>query len=402
MDPNTVLVIDEAAMVGSRQVAQLVDDAARDEAKLVLVGDPHQLHAIDGGAAFRALGDHLGSVKMTENVRQADGWERRALTDLREARTAEAVSAYVAHDAVKTGKDFEVNFDILVAYRIAVEHGRDAIMLTHRRADVETLNRHAHRQAADSGRLEGPSITLGEHRLHSDGSVAMSKEFRAGERAVCLENDRDLGLTNGMRVQLLGVDPEMHTVTLRTPDNRDVTLDVRHYDAIDYGYAMTVHKAQGLSVDVSLVLARGDEGREWTYTAMSRGREENIYYTPSSPRVPDEHGRRFHEERPDELAERLERSWERSGAADSTLDYERLDEAAERMRELRERDLRDRELGHLLGFRHPEPGPMRSPTHALLVDHDDLDPGYDYDRGYDLAHDLTEEPSPGVGGPAPL
>ena len=53
MDPDTVLVIDEAAMVGSRQVAQLVDDAARDEAKLVLVGDPHQLHAIDGGAAFR-------------------------------------------------------------------------------------------------------------------------------------------------------------------------------------------------------------------------------------------------------------------------------------------------------------------------------------------------------------
>jgi len=47
---------------------------------------------------------------------------------------------------------------------------------------------------------------------------------------VCLENDRDLGLTNGMRVQLLGVDPEMHIVTLRTPDNREVTVDVRHYE----------------------------------------------------------------------------------------------------------------------------------------------------------------------------
>jgi len=110
-------------MVGSRQVAQLVDYAARDAAKLVLVGDPHQLHAIDGGAAFRALGDHLGSVKMAENVRQVDEWERRALTDLREGRIAEAVSAYIGHDAVKTGKDFEVRFDILVDYGIAVEQG---------------------------------------------------------------------------------------------------------------------------------------------------------------------------------------------------------------------------------------------------------------------------------------
>ncbi len=399
---NTVLIIDEAAIVGSRQVAQLVDYAARDAAKLVLVGDPHQLHAIDGGAAFRALGDHLGSVKMAENVRQVDEWERRALTDLREGRIAEAVSAYIGHDAVKTGKDFEVNFDILVDYRIAVEQGRDAVMLTHRRADVDTLNRHAHRQAGDSHRLEGPDITVGELHIRSDGSVAMPKEFRAGERVVCLENDRDLGLTNGMRVQLLCVDPEMHIVTLRTPDNREVTVDVRHYDALDYGYAMTVHKAQGLSVDVSLVLARGDEGREWTYTAMSRGREENLYYTPDGPPVRDEHGRHLHEERPDELAERLERSWERSGASDSTLDYERVDEAADRTRKAWERDLRDRELGHLLRPRHPESGPTRSPAHALPVDHDDHDPGYDRDRGYDVGHDLSEELSPGIGGPSPF
>ena len=126
----------------------------------------------------------------------------------------------------------------------------------------------------------------------------------------------------------------MHSVTLRTPDNREVTVDVRQYDAIDHGYAMTVHKAQGLSVDVSLVLARGNEGREWTYTAMSRGREDNVYYTPSAPPLRDEHGTHLHEERADELAERLEQSWSRSEAADSTLDYERVEERLERRREL--------------------------------------------------------------------
>jgi len=388
---NTVLVIDEAAMVGSRQVAELVDYAARDGAKLVLVGDPHQLHAIDGGAAFRALGDHLGSVHLTENVRQADAWERQALTDLREGRTAEAVSAYIAHDAVvtRTPSEGDVRYKMLSDYQDAVERGRDTIMLTHRRADVDTLNRSAHRQAAEGGRLEGPAIKVGDMRARSDGSVIMPKEFRAGDRVVCLENDRELGLTNGMRVQLLSVDPDMHTVTMRTPDNRAVTVDVRHYDAIDYGYAMTVHKAQGLSVDVTLVLARGDEGREWTYTAMSRGREENLYYTPSGPPMPDEHGRHLHEERPEELAERLERAWDRSEARDSTLDYEHIEEMVEKARELRER-----ELNEMLGMPRPGLEPAMAPEHASIEE--------DYDYSVGLSADLSADLTPGVGGLSPF
>jgi conjugative relaxase-like TrwC/TraI family protein len=375
---DTVLVIDEAAMVGSRQVARLVDYAARDGAKLVLVGDPHQLHAIDGGAAFRALGDQLGSVRMTENVRQSDEWERRALADLREGRIAEAVSAYIAHDAVVTGKrlEAEVLGQLIHDYRTAVEQGRDTIMLTHRRADVDTLNRMAHAQAAARGQLEGPALTVGSLAMRRDGSVELSKEFRAGDIALCLENDHERGLTNGMRVQVIAVDPALHSVTLRTPDSREVTVDVRHYDAIDHGYAMTVHKAQGLSVDVSLVLARGDEGREWTYTAMSRGREDNICYTPAAPPLRDEHGAHLHEERADELADRLEHSWSRSEAADSTLDYERIEERLERRRQLHEASVM----------------PWADPSHAIAPDV----PLF-ADR-FDFAEDLA----PDDGGPSPF
>lgn len=331
---NTVIVIDEAAMVGSRQVAQLIECAARDQTKLVLVGDPHQLHAIDGGAAFRALGDRLGTVVMSENVRQVDEWQRHALTNLREGRVAEAVNTYVAHEAIRTGnKPFDVQVELLADYRQAVEQGRDVIMLTHRRDDVAMLNRRAHQQAEDRGQLEGPAISVGEHRLSDDGRLLeRPRELRAGDRVLCLENDRTLGLTNGMRVQVINVDPKLHTVTLRTPDNREVSVDVRHYDALDHGYAMTVHKAQGLSVDVGLVLASGDEGREWTYTAMSRGREANHYYIPSEQAGPDEHGRKPHEETTEELAERLTRSWSRSEGADSTLDYEGIEEKQPRVR----------------------------------------------------------------------
>jgi conjugative relaxase-like TrwC/TraI family protein len=399
MEPNTVLVIDEAAMVGSRQVAQLVDHAARDEAKLVLVGDPRQLHAIDGGAAFRALGDQLGSVRLSENVRQADEWERRALVDLREGRTAEAVAAYLAHDAVTTSKhgEYDLQWQVLRDYRSAVEQGRDAIMLTHRRKDVDALNRRSHAYAAEHGQLEGPAITVGSLHARGDGSFAEPKEFRAGDRAVCLENDHQRGLTNGLRVQVIGVDPEVHAVTLRTPDDRHVTVDVRHYDAIDHGYAMTVHKAQGLSVDVSLVLARGNEGREWTYTAMSRGREANLYYTGSASPLPDERGTHLHEERPDELAERLERQWGRSEARDSTLDYERFDEAVERHSVQRKRELSE-VLGMLDG-RTPRLVPAKS------IDDDPFDHDYTIDCDHAIDHDpfhYAEDLSADIGGPSPF
>jgi hypothetical protein len=87
-----------------------------------------------------------------------------------------------------------------------------------------------------------------------------------------------------------------------------------------------VHKAQGLTADVCLVLARGDEGREWTYTAMSRGREQNRYYTVALP-VLGSRGQVKRQEKPKELAERLTQSWSRTDGADSTLDYERREDA---------------------------------------------------------------------------
>ena len=318
---KTVIIVDEAAMVGSRQVAQLVEYAERDQAKLVLVGDRHQLHPIDGGAAFRALGDRLGTLSLRQNVRQAGAWEREALYELRQGSVERAVNAYLEHQAVQTAsmREAEVRERLLADYRAAVERGRDAIMLAHRRADVAELNRRAHEQAAELGRLSGPSLRVG------DGISGPQREFRAGDRVLFLENDHDLGITNGQRGTVIDVSPEMRMIAVRTHDDQAVRIDVQQYESIDHGYAMTAHKAQGHTADVCLVLAHGDEGREWTYTAMSRGREQNRYYTPAMP-ILNTHGQVKRQENPTELAARLTQSWSRSDGADSTLDYERHEE----------------------------------------------------------------------------
>src|SRR2546426_2378405 len=103
--PGSVLVVDEAGMVGSRTVAELVELTARDDAKLVLIGDPAQLQPIHAGAGLRALGEALGRVRLTENIRQAEAWERQALTVLRQGESAAVVRWYLEHERVRVARN---------------------------------------------------------------------------------------------------------------------------------------------------------------------------------------------------------------------------------------------------------------------------------------------------------
>jgi ATP-dependent exoDNAse (exonuclease V) alpha subunit len=100
LDNRTVLVVDEAGMVGSRKLARLLEHAHLAQAKVVLVGDDRQLAAIDAGGGFRALRLRLGASELTENRRQQQAWEREALDLVRSGLVEEAVAAYQAHDRV--------------------------------------------------------------------------------------------------------------------------------------------------------------------------------------------------------------------------------------------------------------------------------------------------------------
>jgi hypothetical protein len=100
LDSRTVLVVDEAGMVGSRKLTRLLEHADQAQAKVVLVGDDRQLAAIDAGGGFRALRLRLGASDLVENRRQHQAWEREALDLIRSGLVDEAVAAYQAHDRV--------------------------------------------------------------------------------------------------------------------------------------------------------------------------------------------------------------------------------------------------------------------------------------------------------------
>jgi ATP-dependent exoDNAse (exonuclease V) alpha subunit len=146
LNARTVLVVDEAGMLGSRKLTRLLKHAERAQTKVVLVGDDRQLAAIDAGGGFRALRLRLGASELTENRRQQQAWEREALELVRSGLVEEAVAAYQAHDRVvaadsKPAATLALLQDWWAAWQEAErDPAQEVVVLATRRTEVDRLN----------------------------------------------------------------------------------------------------------------------------------------------------------------------------------------------------------------------------------------------------------------------
>ncbi|WP_288806432.1 Ti-type conjugative transfer relaxase TraA [uncultured Novosphingobium sp.] len=260
-----VLVIDEAGMVGTRQLERVLSHAAEAGAKVVLVGDPQQLQSIEAGAAFRSIHERHGGAEIGEVRRQREDWQRDATRDLATGRTGTAIHAYDAHDMVHEAQTREQARDDLIDRwdrdrQTAPDSSR--IILTHTNAEVRELNEAARdrmREAGDLGEDMRVTVDRGE------------RNFAAGDRVMFLQNERGLGVKNGT----LGTVEEVsqQSMSVRTDDGRGISFDLKDYDRIDHGYAATIHKAQGMTVDRTHVLATPGMDAHGSYVALSRHRD---------------------------------------------------------------------------------------------------------------------------------
>ncbi len=263
---RVLLVLDEAGMVGTRQLAAVVERVRAADGKLVLVGDHRQLPEIDAGGAFRGLVQRGAAIELTENRRQRHAWERTALEHLRDGRAVQAVALYRRHGRLVVEAEPDQARRQLVSHALA----DDGLMIAARRVDVAELNRLARERLKDMGLLRGPEIDL------PGGS------FAVGDRVVVRRNDRGSGLNNGDRGIVTAIERdllELECSGRRVRLGSDFLLArTAHGDpTLMHGYAVTVHVAQGITVDRAHVLGQGLT-RESGYTAMSRGREANHLY----------------------------------------------------------------------------------------------------------------------------
>ena len=352
LGPRDVLVVDEAGMIGTRQMERVLSHARDAGAKVVLVGDPEQLQAIEAGAAFRSIAERHGAAEITEVRRQREDWQKEATRALATGRTGEALDAYAAHGMVHAAETREAARAELVDgwdRQRRAEPDRSRIILTHTNAEVRELNGEARGRLRANGEL-GEDVAFAADRG--------ARDFAAGDRLMFLRNERSLGVKNGTLGTIERVSPE--GMTVRLDGGREVTFDAKDYAAVDHGYAATFHKSQGVTVDRAHVLATPGMDRHSGYVGLSRHRD----------------GVELHYGRDDfadqgKLARVLSRDRGKDMAGDYAPDRGEQDHArafADR-REIRFPELarqvvekvRDKARGMFAGFK-PKPAPEKAPA----------------------------------------
>jgi len=286
LTPKDILIIDEAGMVGTRQVARVLEIAEKAKAKVILVGDPEQLQAIEAGAAFRGITAESGVVELTESHRQTADWQKEATSQLGAGATKEALSAYEREGSiVQTITRDRARSELIDEWSLDAQQKPDQtrLILACTRDDVGKLN-----ELARSVRRKRYELGYSE-QIETERGM---REFAMNDRLFFLRSDRSLNVKNGTLGTITGIKDGVLQARL---DNtrQQITVDTRLYRDLDHGYAATVHKAQGTTVDRTYILATSHLDRHATYVALTRHREgTSMFYAAEDfgrAGVPDGH-----------------------------------------------------------------------------------------------------------------
>lgn len=267
---KSVVVLDEAGMVGTRQLHSLLQHIHKAGAKAVLVGDPQQLQPIEAGGLFRRISQETGYASLEDIRRQESLEDRKMIKKLIGGEALEVIERLSAAGQLRVEKDERVAVEMVKDWleNRDLQKPGESLMLAGTKSDVRKLNAIA-REALKA-----------ESRLHSEITVATEhgeREFSVGDRIIFQRNSRALDVRNGMlgTLESWKIDPRSGNVELAVRmDTGDVVrFDPTGYGHIDHGYAMSVHKSQGVTCDnVSVMMSETMSDREWSYVAMSRHR----------------------------------------------------------------------------------------------------------------------------------
>jgi len=282
-DRHTILVVDEAGMQSTKQLASLLERAASRGAKVVLVGDTRQLQAIDAGAPMRAIAERIGVCELTDVRRQQSLQDRHVAKLFRDGRAEEALQILGEQGRI------HVTRDMRTAARSAAEQAlgdRDAgkstlcIAATHSQVrDINTATRVVLKDRGDVAR-EGVVVkTTGGYREFCEGDrIIFGKKAYFGAHT-----DESRTVWNGAVGTVISVAQQADykaKLNIRLDHSNEViAVHSGEFQQLDHGYASTVHKAQGSTVDTCHVLCGELTGREWSYVAGSRHRQEVNFYT---------------------------------------------------------------------------------------------------------------------------
>lgn len=270
MDRNTVLIVDEAAMLGNSTMVELLNCAKNNGLKVVLFGDDRQLSSVERGGMFSELISTFGSKELTE-VRRQSGWHKQVSELLSNSQSRQAVKLLQRNDAIRLSANKEGSLKQLVE-DWAIDSKRDPqqqrLILASRNVDVDTLNK-----AIRDIRLERGEISPVGYSCQT----ARGRETFAVNDRICLTiTDKDLGLFNGSSGTIKALDEKSCTIEL--DGGQTASFDPSKYHGLKLGYATTVYKSQGKSIPDIYSLHDPQANNKLNYVALTRHKESLKVY----------------------------------------------------------------------------------------------------------------------------
>lgn len=290
--PGQMVIVDEASMSSTTDLAQLHQQVTDAGGKLLLVGDPAQLDAVDAGGFLGWMETHGHASRLTSVWRfKNTDWEPEATLALRAGDTR-VLDEYNSRGRIHASKDgLDAAYE---AWRADTIAGKESVLIAGRNEQVQALNERAQAELISEG------------TVNADKSVSIrSGDAYLGDLVLARKNNRQLTdesgefVKNGTRLKITDIYAD-HARAIREDTGATITLPNDYLaSSIELGYASTAHRAQGLTVDTAHVAADESFGREQLYVAMTRGKWANhVYMTEPETGDPDDTPDPWHMIRP--------------------------------------------------------------------------------------------------------
>ncbi|APX00532.1 hypothetical protein BWQ92_01275 [Arthrobacter sp. QXT-31] len=283
---NQLVVVDEASMVSTLQLAALVQQARDSGAKVLLVGDPGQLDAIDAGGILGWLDRQGKTSRLTTIWRFEQAWEQGASLMLRSGDFS-AVAEYNRHGRLRHGSYLDMVDQAYLNWQADIKAGKSSILIAAENDTVSMLNQRAQADRVIQGDADAEQavpIGNGSHAGRGDAVIA-----RQNDRTI-VDSNGDF-IRNGTMLDVVRSDRRHGSLTAVRRDTGATISLTRDYleSSAELGYATTAHRSQGLTVDTGhTVVTQGRLTRELLYVSMTRGRVGNHAYVSESNPLEDE------------------------------------------------------------------------------------------------------------------
>lgn len=253
LTPKSVIVLDEAGMVGTRHMARLTEHLAKvPGARAVKAGDDQQLQPVTAGGPYKYLAGVLGEERLTNIYRQKEEWARDAVRDFEAGRSEKAIAAYVENGHFHLAENRPQAMAQLIEQWKSddgITRPEGVFMIAALNCEVKELNLRAQAERIRAGEVDP------EKKLHVDGFF-----FHVGDRLQFTQNSTELGISNADTGTVLKVEPERGRLFVKLDEGeREIAVSLKRYspEHLRLGYASTTHKAQGATLPYVHVLIGG-------------------------------------------------------------------------------------------------------------------------------------------------